>query len=98
MALKTKKWDTAEHLRSPAEIENYLTESFAEGDEKQIIRALDNAVRAQGILSVARKIGRDRAGLYRALSGDKDPRFSTIIKAANACGGRISYVPTAIAA
>ena len=93
MATKIKKWNTAEHLRNSEEIDAYLQASFAENDEEQIIRALDNAVRAQGMLDVARKTGRDRAGLYRALSGKKDPRLSTIIKVANACGGRIVYVP-----
>jgi len=91
--MKTKKWDTAEHLRNKSEIDAYLESSFADGDIKQIIRALDNAVRALGMMAVARKIGCDRAGLYRTLSGDTDPRFSTILRVAEACGGRISYVP-----
>ena len=91
--MKTKKWDTAEHLRDDAEIDAYLESSFADGDIKQIIRALDNAVRARGMMEVARKVGCDRAGLYRSLSGDTDPRFSTILRVAEACGGRIIYVP-----
>ena len=91
--MKTKKWDTAEHLRDDAEIDAYLESSFADGDIKQIIRALDNAVRARGMMAVARKINCDRAGLYRTLSGDTDPRFSTILRVANACGGRIAYIP-----
>jgi len=91
--MKTKRWDTAEHFKSNAEIDAYLESAFADGNEKEIIRALDNAVRARGMLNVARETGRDRAGLYRALSGDKDPRLSTILRVANACGGRILYAP-----
>jgi len=48
-----KKWDTAQHLRNSAEIDAYLKASFVENDEKQIIRALDNAVRAQEMLGIA---------------------------------------------
>ena len=93
MKEKAKLWDTAEHLRDNDEINAYLESSFADGDEAQILRALDNAVRARGMLSVAQETGLDRAGLYRALSGDTDPRFSTILKIISACGGRIAFVP-----
>jgi len=55
MTEKIKRWDTAEHLRSNDEINAYLESSFADGDEKQIHRALDNAIRARGMLSVAQK-------------------------------------------
>jgi len=49
---KIKRWDTAEHLRSNEEIDAYLESSFADGDEKQIRRAIDNANRARGTLSI----------------------------------------------
>ena len=87
------RWDTAEHLRDNDEVNAYLESSFADGDEQQILRALDNAVRARGMLSVAQETGLDRTGLYRALSGDPDPRFSTILKITSACGGRIAFIP-----
>jgi probable addiction module antidote protein len=45
------------------------------------------------MLSIAQETGLDRTGLYRALSGDTDPRFSTILKITNACGGRIAFIP-----
>jgi probable addiction module antidote protein len=93
MAVKIKRWDTAEHLRDKAEIDAYLEASFNEGDIHQITRALDNAARARGMMETAREAGIDRAGLYRALSGETDPRLSTIIKIAGVFGGRIAYVP-----
>jgi len=51
MTEKIRRWDTAEHLRSNDEIETYLKSSLADGDEKQILRALDNAARARAMLS-----------------------------------------------
>jgi len=53
MMEKIKRWDTAEHLRSNDEIDVYLESSFADGDEKQILRAVDNAARARETLGVA---------------------------------------------
>ena len=94
MKVKTTLWDTAEHLHNEAEIDAYLAASFEDGDVRQITMALNNALRARRrIASVARETGRDRAGLYRALSGGTDPRFSTILKIAGACGGRIAFIP-----
>jgi len=55
MTEKIKQWDTAEHLRSNDEINAYLGSSLSDGDEKQIHRALDNAIRARGMLSVAQE-------------------------------------------
>jgi probable addiction module antidote protein len=93
MTVKIKSWDTAEHFRDEAEIDAYLESSFADGDIRQITRALDNAARARGMVDTARRAGLDRAGLYRALSGETDPRLSTVIKLAGVFGGRIAYVP-----
>jgi len=69
MTEKIKLWDTAEHLRSNEEIDTYLESSFADGDEKQIRRALDNATRARGILSVVAETSPGYAEQYHALSG-----------------------------
>lgn len=54
---KIKRWDTAEHLRSNDEINDYLESSFADGDEKQILRAIDNADCAWAVLGdTAKKV------------------------------------------
>jgi hypothetical protein len=50
MTEKIKRWNTAEHLRNNDEINAYLKSSFADGDERQILRAIDNATRAREML------------------------------------------------
>jgi len=84
--VKLTEWDTAKHLRNEAEIEDYLAVVFEDGDPKLIARALGDAARARGMLATAKKTGLDRAGLYRSLTKDGDPRLSTITKVINSLG------------
>jgi probable addiction module antidote protein len=88
--VKLVEWDTAKHLRNEEEIADYLDVAFADGDPKLIARALGNAARARGMLITAKKTKLDRAGLYRSLSKDGDPRLSTLSKVVHSLGYRLA--------
>lgn len=87
-AVKTTKYDTAEHLRSPEEFAAYLEAclEIADGDAAFIAKALGNIARAKGMSQVARDAGLSRESLYKALSGERSPEFGTILKVINALG------------
>ncbi|GLQ88518.1 addiction module antidote protein [Dyella flagellata] len=86
--LKTIPFDVAEHLRTPEEMALYLDACIAEsdGDATFIAKALGDIARAQGMSKVARDAGLSRESLYKALSGERNPDFSTILKVARALG------------
>jgi probable addiction module antidote protein len=42
---------------------------------------------------LARDAGMSREGLYKALSGDGNPSFATVMKVARALGLRIRFAP-----
>jgi probable addiction module antidote protein len=86
--LKTLPFDVAEHLRTPEEMALYLDACIAEsgGDAAFIAKALGDIARAQGMSKVARDAGLSRESLYKALSGERNPDFSTILKVAQALG------------
>ena len=88
---KTMPYDVAEHLRTPAEMAAYLDAWLAEEPEDAagIARALGDIARAQGMTQVARAAGLSRESLYRALSADGNPSFSTVLKVARALGVRL---------
>lgn len=90
MAKKTSttRYDVAEHLRSPEEMAAYLEASIEEarGDAAFIARALGNIARAKGMARVARDAGLSRESLYKALSGERNPGFDTILKIIGALG------------
>lgn len=94
---KVEPWDVTELLDTEEKIATYIRVAFEEaGDDPVIIaKALGDVARARGMTDMAKKTGLTRAALYKALSGEGNPEFGTIIKVAAALGYRLA--PTRIA-
>lgn len=88
METSFSKFDVAEHLRTPEEMALYLDACFEEsdGDAAFIAKALGDIARAQGMTQVAKNAGMSRESLYKSLSGERVPDFSTILKVTKALG------------
>ena len=84
----TTRYDVAEHLRTPDEMAAYLEASLeeAQGDAAFIAKALGDIARAKGMSQVAEDAGLSRESLYKALSGERNPGFDTILKVVGALG------------
>lgn len=93
--LKTKRWDSAEHLKTDEDIAAYLNAALEEGgdDPAFLAHALGIVARARNISQLARQTGMTREGLYRALSGKGNPSFATVTKVARALGYRMIFKP-----
>lgn len=91
MAIKLNKWDVAEHLGSEEDMALYLEACLEEaGDDAAFIaKALGDIARAKGMTQLARDTGLGRESLYKALSGEGNPSFATILKVLNALGLRL---------
>lgn len=88
---KTTRYDVAEHLRTPEEMAAYLEACIEEanGDAAFIAKALGDIARAKGMTQIAKEAGLSRESLYKALSGERSPDFSTILKVMGALGIRL---------
>lgn len=66
----------------------YFEACLAEaGDDAAFIaKALGNIARARGMTQLASDTGLGRESLYKALSGDGNPSFETILKVMRALG------------
>jgi probable addiction module antidote protein len=86
--LKLRKWDSAEHLKTDEDCRLYLAACFEEaGDDAAFIaQALGTIARARGMSQLARDTGLGRESLYKALSGEGNPSFDTILKVSRALG------------
>ncbi len=84
----TTSYDVAEHLRTSEEMAAYLEACFEEanGDASFIAKAIGDIARAKGMSQVARDAGLSGESLYKALSGNRNPNFATIIKVISALG------------
>jgi probable addiction module antidote protein len=85
---KTTPYDVSEHLRTPDDMAAYLEACIEEanGDAAFIAKALGDIARAKGMSQVARDSGLSRESLYKALSGERNPNFDTILKVVAALG------------
>ena len=89
--IKLRKWDSAEYLKTDEDMVFYLEACLEEaGDDAAFIaKALGTIARAKGMTQLARETGFGRESLYKALSGQGNPSFSTILKVMSALGIRL---------
>lgn len=85
---KLRKWDSAQHLKTDEDMAAYLEACLQEaGDDAAFIaKALGNIARAKGMTQLSKDTGLGRESLYKALSGEGNPSFATILKVTHALG------------
>ncbi|HRQ73984.1 MAG TPA: putative addiction module antidote protein [Phycisphaerales bacterium] len=72
----------------------YLKAAMEDSDEpKVLLIALRQIARAQGVAKVAKRAHIERESLYRALSPNGNPRFSTIVAITKALGLTLTVEP-----
>jgi probable addiction module antidote protein len=93
--IKLRKWDSAEHLKTDEDMVLYLEACFEEaGDDAAFIaKALGTIARAKGMTQLAKETGLGRESLYKALSGEGNPSFATILKVTTALGIKLHAQP-----
>ena len=93
MAMKITEYDTAEFLKTPQDIADYLEAVFEDGEPALISQALGIVARAKGMTSVAKQAGVTREALYKSLSDRGDPTLSTFMGVLKALNIRMAIVP-----
>lgn len=90
--IKLRKWDSAEHLKTDGDMAQYLQACLDEaGDDAAFIaKALGTIARAKGMTQLAKETGLGRESLYKALSGEGNPSFATILKVMAALGIKLN--------
>lgn len=83
---KTSPWDVTEHLETEEDMAAYLEAALEGNDPSLIAAALGDIAKAKGMSQIAKQTGLGRESLYKALSPEGNPEFSTILKVVNALG------------
>ena len=89
--VKLSKWDSARYLQTEEGMQMYL-DACLEGagdDPAFIAKVLGIIARAKGMSQLAKDTGLGRESLYKALSGENNPSFGTILKVIRALGMRL---------
>ena len=95
---KYTPWDAAEVLHGADEegIIEYLIDALEENDPEFFARALGDVARAKGMTAIAQKTQLGRPSLYKALSGERDPRIGTVMKVLDVLGLQLTIAPKQI--
>ena len=93
MALGTTDFGNGDFSTDGQAFHDYLTAAFETEDAASIAKALGTVARARSMSQLARDIGMNRSALYRALSGEGHPEFSTILKVVKALGLKLTSMP-----
>ena len=83
-------WDSVEILDDDEMIVEYLKAALEENDPEFFVKAIGNVARAMGMTNLAEETQLGRSSLYKALSGERDPRIGTVMKVLDALGVRLS--------
>ncbi len=83
---KTRRWDTADYLKSDEDMAAYLEAALEDGDAAVFTAALGDIARAKGMSQIARRSGLGRESLYKALSPDGNLEFATVLKVVRSLG------------
>ncbi|MBS0193979.1 MAG: putative addiction module antidote protein [Proteobacteria bacterium] len=88
MTEKFTAFDAAEYLKSEKDIALYLEAAQEEAGDDPAVMAmvLADIARARNMSQLAKAAGLTRAGLYKALSPDGNPRIGTLHNIAKALG------------
>ena len=88
MVLKLNQWDTTRYLATREDELAYFEACLEEaGDDAAFIaKAIGNIAKARGMTQLAKDTGLGRESLYKALSGEGNPSFTTILKVTRALG------------
>jgi probable addiction module antidote protein len=86
--LYTRPYDAAAYLKTEQECALYMQAAIDEsdGDATLVVAALGDIAGARGMMNLARETGLTREGLYKALSPDGNPSFTTVMKVCKALG------------
>lgn len=90
MSEKYKRFDAADYLENLDDVAVFLEVALEDSaeDPSALPHALGIIARSQNMSELARRVGMSRDGLYKALSDEGNPTWSTILKVTSALGLR----------
>ena len=87
------RFDPADHLYDIEDVASYLQIALDESaeDPTAVPRALGVIARSGNMSELARRVGMSRDGLYKALSDQGNPTWTTVLKVSDALGLKLTF-------
>src|SRR4051795_11301445 len=91
--MEFRDFDVSDYLTDEASIAEYLAATLEEESSGAFLKALGHGAKACGMAQISTATGLGRESLYKALTGDAQPRYDTIRRVVEALGLRITITP-----
>jgi len=79
-------WDLADEIETKEDVVGILDAALEENDMEFLFKVIGDIARSKGMAQIAGELKLNRANLYRSLSQNGNPSFSTIAKILNNLG------------
>ena len=83
-------WNLADEIETREDVIGILEAALEENDIEFLFKVIGDIARSKGMAQIARELNLNRESLYRSLSSNGNPSFSTIIKILNYLGFQLS--------
>jgi probable addiction module antidote protein len=90
MEARFEDWDPAGDIETKEDVIGILKGAIEEEDPEFLLKVIGHIARSRGMGEIARELGLDRAGLYRAFSEGGNPYFLTVVKMLDNLGFKLS--------
>ena len=80
----------ADHINTKEDVAAYLEAALEENDTALLLAVIGDIARSKGMAQIAKELNLARESLYRSLSQDGNPSFSTIVKVLDNLGFQLS--------
>jgi probable addiction module antidote protein len=94
---KTTEWDPAKYINSKEDVLAYLEAALEENDTELLLSVIGDIARSKGMAQIARELNVARESLYRSLSPEGNPSFSTVMQVLDILGFQLSLKQKATA-
>lgn len=91
--LETTKFDVADYLDTEELRKDYLDVVAKDGTQEEFLKAISDVAKARGMSRTAKEAGITREGLYKALSPNGNPAFSTVWNILHSIGYTLTPTP-----
>jgi probable addiction module antidote protein len=83
-------WNLADEIETREDVVGILEAALEENDIEFLFSVIDDIARSKGMAQIAKDLNVERESLYRSLSQDGNPSFSTIVKVLDNLGFQLS--------
>ncbi|MDR1804157.1 MAG: putative addiction module antidote protein [Treponema sp.] len=83
-------WNLSDEINTREDVIGILEAALEENDLEFLFKVLGDIARSKGMAQIARELNLNRESLYRSLSQEGNPSFSTVAKVLDNLGFQLS--------